>query len=71
MAGMRCARFVILGLGWLLLAGCDRPAADATIGEKPKQVIDAAEATRAETEKKQNEQREAIKAALGEGAPAK
>lgn len=66
---MRNGRLLILGLGWVVLGSCDRPAAGPTIGEKPKQVIDAAEATRAETEKKLEEQRQAIKAALGEGAP--
>jgi|GEM_PF-2448826 len=38
------------------------------MGEEPKRIIDAAEGTRAETEKKLEEQRQAIKAALGEDA---
>jgi len=70
MFGMMSGRIVLLGCGWVVLAGCDRPSAGPTVGEKPKQVIDAAEATRVETEKKQAEQREAIKAALGDGEPA-
>lgn len=71
MAGMMSrGRILILALSLLVLAGCDRPAAGPTVGEQPKQVIDAAEATRVEAEKKQAEQREAIKAALGDGEPA-
>ena len=51
-------------------AGVVRPTGGGTNDwGKTKQVIDAAEATRAETEKKLEEQRQAIKAALGEGAP--
>jgi hypothetical protein len=65
---MRFRVFPILGLVVAGFSSCDRPAAGPTIGEKPKQIIDAAEATRAETEKKQEEQRQAIKAALGESA---
>jgi hypothetical protein len=65
---MRSRVFPILGLVVAGFSSCDRPAAGPTIGEKPKQILDAAEATRAETEKKQEEQRQAIKAALGDGA---
>ena len=69
MARMRTGCFSFLAVAAAFLVSCDRPAAGPTIGEKPKQIIDAAEATRAETEKKQEEQRQAIKAALGEAAP--
>ena len=65
---MRIIVLSILAGAGLALSACDRPAAGPTIGEKPKQVIDAAEAARAETEKKQEEQRQAIKSALGESA---
>lgn len=65
---MRYGVFPMLGLSSLLLISCDRPAAGPTIGERPKQVMDAAEATRVETEKKLEEQRQAIKSALGESA---
>ena len=65
---MRIIVLPILGLAGLALSSCDRPAPGPTIGEKPKQVIDAAEAARAETEKRQEEQRQAIKSALGESA---
>lgn len=68
---MRSISLSILSVGWVVLVSCDRPAAGPTMGETPKQVIDASEATRAETEKKLEEQRQAIKAALGEGAPGK
>jgi hypothetical protein len=59
-----------LSAGFLLVAGCERAATGPSPGELPKQMIDAAEATRAETERKQEEQRQAIKASLGEPAPA-
>lgn len=65
---MRIRVFPILALASFALSSCERPAAGPTIGEKPKQILDAAEATRAETEKKLEDQRQAIKAALGEGA---
>lgn len=53
----------------MLASGCDR-ASEAkppapSIGERPKQIIDAAEATRQETEKYAEEQRKALEAALG------
>jgi len=67
---MRNGWFPVLALAWLPLSSCDRPAAGPTVGEQPKRVIDAAEATRAETERKLEEQRQAIQAVQGSDAPA-
>jgi len=65
---MHSGVLMIFGVASLVLVSCDRPAAGPTMGEEPKRIIDAAEATRAETEKKLEEQRQAIKAALGDDA---
>jgi hypothetical protein len=65
---MHSGVLLIFGMASLVLVSCDRPAAGPTMGEEPKQIIDASKRTRAETEKKLEEQRQAIKAALGEDA---